>query len=118
MTNKDFNFWQDSEYSNSLSYENEKTTNRYCELKQAIVNYYHEHRDESIEDICKKFHAIMREECDPQEVYVFEYNDHECCLSGDDYWPWGIVRGIFGNEAASKIKRVICWQVVEISYQN
>lgn len=27
--------------------------------------------------------AKIKAECDPQEVYVYEYNNHECCIAWD-----------------------------------
>ena len=50
--------------------------------------------------------AIARE-CDPSEVYAYEYNNHECFYSfeGDEI-PYGIVRDYFGEERASKVKRI------------
>lgn len=48
----------------------------------------------------------IRKECDPQEVYVYEYNNHECCVSWDGDLPaYAIVERIWGKEVASKIKR-------------
>lgn len=46
----------------------------------------------------------IKNECDPQEVYCYEYNNYECCISWDgDLQPWGIVRSIWGDDV--KIKR-------------
>lgn len=50
--------------------------------------------------------AKIKAECDPQEVYVYEYNDHECCIAWDgDLEAIKIVLSLFGEEAARKIKR-------------
>lgn len=49
----------------------------------------------------------IKQECDPQEVYFYEYNNHECQLSWDgDVEPLNIVIRIWGDEAAAKIVRV------------
>lgn len=44
-------------------------------------------------------------ECNPQEVYFYEWNNHECMFGGDDE-ALKIVASIFGNEAAHTIHRV------------
>lgn len=50
--------------------------------------------------------AKIKAECDPQEVYVCEYNDHECCIAWDgDLEAIKIILSTFGEEAARKIKR-------------
>lgn len=49
----------------------------------------------------------IKQECDPQEVYFYEYNNHECQLSWDgDFEPIRIVKRIWGDETAAKIARV------------
>lgn len=48
----------------------------------------------------------IRNECDPQEVYVYEYNNHESCISHDgDLEAIRLVAGIWGNEIAREINR-------------
>ena len=50
---------------------------------------------------------MVKEECDPQEVYFYEYNNHECQYAFDgDYEVYKLVSDIFGEYIASKIKRV------------
>ena len=50
--------------------------------------------------------AKIKAECDPQEVYVYEYNNHECCIAWDgDLEAIKIVLSLFGEETARKIKR-------------
>lgn len=44
-------------------------------------------------------------ECDPQEVYVYEWSNHECQYS-DDHSAYEIVKDIFGEEIAKQIKRI------------
>ena len=50
--------------------------------------------------------AKIKAECDPQEVYVYEYNNHECCIAWDgDLEAIKIVLSLFGEDAARNIKR-------------
>ena len=49
----------------------------------------------------------IKKECDPQEVYFHEYNNHESMLSWDgDAEPFKIIKKIWGNKIASKITRI------------
>lgn len=49
----------------------------------------------------------IREECDPKEVYLYEYNNHECFVSWDgDKEPARIIKRIFGEDALKQIKRL------------
>ena len=48
---------------------------------------------------------IMAKECNPQEVYFYEWNNHECMFDNDDS-AMKIVISIFGNEAAHKVYRL------------
>jgi len=45
-------------------------------------------------------------ECDPQEVYFCEWNNHECMISMDDDEALKCVISYFGKEAAHKIVRL------------
>lgn len=48
----------------------------------------------------------IKNECDPQEVYVYEYNNHESCISHDgDLEAIRLVAGIWGDEIARNINR-------------
>lgn len=50
--------------------------------------------------------AKIKAECDPQEVYVYEYNNYECCIAYDgDLEAIKTVLSLFGEDAARKIKR-------------
>ena len=49
---------------------------------------------------------IIKNECDPQEVYFYEFNNHESQISWDgDLEAIKITISIFGEEAAHRIKR-------------
>lgn len=49
----------------------------------------------------------IREECDPQEVYLYEYNNHECFINWDgDKDVVDIIVRIFGEETLKQIKRL------------
>ena len=50
--------------------------------------------------------AKIKAECDPQEVYVCEYNNHECCIAWDgDLEAIKIIISIWGVDVARNIKR-------------
>ena len=62
-------------------------------------------------DLLKEFfrfykdkNGVIREECDPQEVYFYEFNNFEC-MYGDDDEAIQIIIDIFGVEVAKSIKR-------------
>lgn len=46
-------------------------------------------------------------ECDPQEVYFYEYNNHECMIAWDgDKEAYDLIVGYWGEEVAKTIKRI------------
>ena len=48
----------------------------------------------------------IKNECDPQEVYCYEYNNHESFYAFEgDLDAMKLVISIFGREAAQKVKR-------------
>ena len=50
---------------------------------------------------------IIRAECSPQEVYWYEYNNYESCISCDgDKDAIRVIIDIFGKETARTIKRI------------
>lgn len=55
---------------------------------------YYDNRDKEI-----------AEKCTPQEVYDFEFGNHECSYTNDDEEPIKIVIRIFGAEKAKEVKR-------------
>ena len=58
--------------------------------------------------------ARIKNECDPQEVYCYEYNNHECCIAFDgDIEAIRLVARIWGVETAKTIKRRSAFYRVE-----
>lgn len=56
----------------------------------------------------------IRSECNPQEVYVYEYNNHECCIDWDgDLNAIRIIATVWGNEVARTIKRKNAFYPIE-----
>lgn len=61
-----------------------------------------------------KFFAYYKEidkriklDCDPQEVYFYEYNNHESMLSWDgDKEPYKIISRIWGKDVANNLVRL------------
>lgn len=53
------------------------------------------------EDIDKK----VSENCTPQDVYAYEFNNHECSYTCDDFEAIEIVVRIFGVDKAKEVKR-------------
>jgi hypothetical protein len=49
------------------------------------------------------------EKCDPQFVYDFEYNNHECGYTNCDQEPWLIVKSYFTKKQCDSIKRKSKW---------
>ena len=48
----------------------------------------------------------IRSECNPQEVYVYEYNNHECCIDWDgDLNAIRIIASVWGDDVARTIHR-------------
>ena len=58
-------------------------------------------------DALKDIDEKIKQECNPQEVYFYEYNNHECQISWDgDGEPYNIILRIWGEETAAKIVRI------------
>lgn len=48
----------------------------------------------------------IKNECDPQEVYFYEYNNHECMISWDgDLEAIRLIIDTWGKDVAATIKR-------------
>lgn len=50
-------------------------------------------------------HQQIAEQCSPQEVYDYEFDNHECTYVGDDEEAIDIVLDIFGVEKAKTVVR-------------
>lgn len=51
--------------------------------------------------------AQIKAECDPQEVYYYEYNNFECCIAYDgDYDAMKQIILTFGEDAARNVRRL------------
>lgn len=58
--------------------------------------------------------ARIADECDPQEVYLYEYNNHESFISWDgDLEPIKIIINIWGYEVAQNIDRLSATKTIE-----
>ena len=70
---------------------------------------------EGIDEFMKfydKLHDRIKEECAPQEVYDYEFGNHECEYVGDDREAYEIVVGYFGAErVATDVKRKHAWSI-------
>lgn len=63
---------------------------------------------EGIETLYADYEAISKqitETCDPQEVYAYEFDNHECSYVGDDEEAIKLVVSYFGDEKAKEVKR-------------
>lgn len=71
---------------------------------------------EGIKKLWADYDAISKrigEECDPQEVYEYEHNNHECSYTNDDSEAMKICISYFGEERAALIKRHHKWMSME-----
>lgn len=63
---------------------------------------------EGIQKLYDDYEAISQqitETCDPQEVYAYEFDNHECSYVGDDEEAIKLVVSYFGDEKAKEVKR-------------
>ncbi len=63
---------------------------------------------EGIQKLYDDYEAISKqitETCDPQEVYAYEFDNHECSYVGDDEEAIKLVVSYFGDERAKEVKR-------------
>ena len=52
-----------------------------------------------------KLNERIAKECNPQEVYDYEFDNHECSITCDDTDAMKIVLGIFTEEQCMNVKR-------------
>lgn len=58
-------------------------------------------------------------ECDPQEVYDYEFGNHECGYVGNDEEAIKLVISYFGAERAKTVKRMCAWvNIDEVDTKN
>jgi len=72
---------------------------------------------EGILKLYSEYDAISKrisEECDPQEVYDYEFCNHECDYTHDDTEAIKLVVSYFGDERAKTVKRHNSCALVEI----
>jgi hypothetical protein len=60
----------------------------------------------------KNVNRAIAAECDPQEIYLYEYNNYECMFGGDEPAMRKII-DIFGIKAAQRIKRIDAYATIE-----
>lgn len=106
------------EYSNPeifFAFDNDKVAEKRKELGLEDKNIFHYGcglfgTKEGLRKFMEDMDAIKkekREKCDPYEVYLHEYNNHECFINWDgDLDPARIIVSIWGKETLDKIKRM------------
>ena len=63
---------------------------------------------EGIQKLYDDYEAIsnqIKEQCNPQEVYDYEFDNHECDYTHDDEEAIKYVVSYFGDERAKEVKR-------------
>ena len=64
---------------------------------------------ESLDNFFKFYKQVdeqIKENCDPQEVYFYEYNNFECMFSGDEQ-AYNTIVELWGTDVAKTIKRMM-----------
>lgn len=62
----------------------------------------------------KENNSKIKAECDPQEVYFYEYNNHESCISYEgDLEAIQLVAKIWGKDVAQTIKRIRAFYTID-----
>lgn len=71
---------------------------------------------EGIQKLYDDYEAISKqitETCDPQEVYAYEFNNHECSYVNDDEEAIKLVVSYFGEGRAKEVKRRFAYTKIE-----
>ena len=63
----------------------------------------------------KENNALIAAECDPQDVYDYEFINHECKCTGDDLEAIRIVYAYFGPERTMNVERIPGCDIVDIN---
>jgi len=133
MTNNDFTFEQDFDrYEGGLVWKNAKTLKRYKELSEQhapakgwFAAFSDKQFSEGLSDLISKGLKAMvdfyrerdkriAEECDPQEVYCVEFNNHECMIAYDgDLEAMRLCIDLFGADRCQSIKRFCSFYTFE-----
>jgi hypothetical protein len=58
-------------------------------------------------EACKGFAGEIKKHFTPQDIYDFEFSNHECGYVGDDCEAMRIVSSIFSKQEIKQIKRNI-----------
>ncbi len=72
--------------------------------------------DEGIKELNSFYDNMTKrigEECNPQEVYHYEFDNHECSYTNDDSEPMKICLSYFTDEQCKKIKRRFGYSSIE-----
>lgn len=65
-------------------------------------------------DNINECNRLIKEECDPNEVYWYEFNNYECPINSEgDTRPIEFIIEIFGEEVARKIRRYRAFMTID-----
>lgn len=97
-------YYRVAENDGAICMVNPKTLRRYCELFNNAVKDFNEKNDQFA---FPRMMAQVAKECDPQEVYFYEFNNYECMYAFDgDEEAIRTIINYFGVDVARTIHRV------------
>lgn len=94
-------YYRKWENDGAIIMTNPKTVKRYHELYNKAIRDLNDKKDYHAFD---KMKETVAKECDPQEVYFYEFNNYECMYSDDDE-AIQIIIDIYGVDIAKTVKR-------------